>query len=457
MSVAAEAPGAPSSRSVLAGYYTLAGLYTLSASVIWGVNTLFLLDAGLSFFEVFVANAAYSAGTVLFEIPTGVVADTLGRRVSFLLSVAVLAVSTLIYVALAQMDAGVAAFAAASVLMALGFTFYSGAMEAWLVDALHATGYRGELDSVFARGQQVTGCAMLVGTIGGGLLGQLDLAAPYVVRSALLMLVFVIALAVMREIGFTPRRLTASELPAEMVLTARSGVAFGWAQRPIRLLMIVSAIQMGFVIWAFYAWQPYLLDLLGRDAIWVAGLISAAVALSTIAGNQIVDVASRYCGRRTTLLLWAAGIQSAAAILLGVTSSFWIALAALLAIMGALGVEGPVRQAYIQNVIPSERRATVTSFDSMVSGVGGVSGQLGLGAVGEARPVPAAFAAGGVALASAIPVLAAVRRSGGPADVIVGKRAGVEGSCAAAGLPTVSTVEAQPVGEPEPAGAVRAS
>ena len=66
--------------------------------------------------------------------------------------------------------------------MGLGFTFYSGAMEAWLVDALAVTGYTGALDAVFARGQQITGAAMLVGTVGGGLLGQIDLSLPYVVR-----------------------------------------------------------------------------------------------------------------------------------------------------------------------------------------------------------------------------------------------------------------------------------
>src|ERR671922_843322 len=101
---------APESRRTIAGYYVLSGLYTLSAAAIWGVNTLFLLDAGLSFFEVFVANAAYSLGTVLFEVPTGVVADTLGRRMSFLLSTAVLGASTLLYVGLAEVDAGVVAF-----------------------------------------------------------------------------------------------------------------------------------------------------------------------------------------------------------------------------------------------------------------------------------------------------------------------------------------------------------
>jgi hypothetical protein len=43
---------------------------------------------------VFVANAAFSAGMVPFEVPTGVVADTLGRRMSFLLSEAVLSATT---------------------------------------------------------------------------------------------------------------------------------------------------------------------------------------------------------------------------------------------------------------------------------------------------------------------------------------------------------------------------
>ena len=147
-------------------YYTYAGIYTLAASIIWGINTLFLLDTGLSIAEVFFANAAFSVGTVLFEIPTGVVADTVGRRASFLLSVAVLAASTLAYVALAEVGAGVVAFAAVSVLLGLGYTFYSGAMEAWLVDGVRGLGYEGDMDRVFATGAMIGGGAMLIGTVG---------------------------------------------------------------------------------------------------------------------------------------------------------------------------------------------------------------------------------------------------------------------------------------------------
>ena len=66
-------------------YLLLTLLTTLAASFIWGINTLFLLDAGLSNTEAFAANAFFTVGQVVFEVPTGVVADTRGRRFSFLL------------------------------------------------------------------------------------------------------------------------------------------------------------------------------------------------------------------------------------------------------------------------------------------------------------------------------------------------------------------------------------
>ncbi len=134
-------PGGVNSRSIIRQYFLLASLYTVSAALIWGVNTLFLLDAGLDILEVFIANAAFTAGMVVFEIPTGVLADTRGRRISFLLSVAILGVTTLGYVGMAQLGGGVLAFSIVSVIMGLGFTFYSGAVEAWHGDARRAGDY----------------------------------------------------------------------------------------------------------------------------------------------------------------------------------------------------------------------------------------------------------------------------------------------------------------------------
>lgn len=397
-------------------YYVYGGLYTLAASIIWGVNTLFLLDAGLSISEVFIANAAWSAGTMLFEIPTGIVADTVGRRISFLLSVVVLAITTVMYVGLAQIGAGLLAFVIVSMLIGLGFTFYSGAMEAWLVDGLLFYGYDGPLDRIFSRGQIVSGAAMLVGTIGGGLLGQIDLAIPFLVRSALLLVLLGLAFVGMQDLGFEPRRVPLSKLPPEAAKIGRAGIRFGWHNRSLRLVMLASAVQMGVFAWAWYAWQPYFLELLGEDLIWVAGVVAALLAVSMMVGNAIIEIVTRWCGRRTTLLLWAGSVLSVALVGVGIVDSFFPAVALLFLGGVAIGVQAPVRQAFIHTIVPSEQRATVVSFDSMVSGGGSVVGQTSLGALSDRRGFSAGYVVGGVVTLIAIPLLGLLRRDNDEAD-----------------------------------------
>src|SRR6266542_4533750 len=92
-------------RAVQRTYLLLTLLNTLAASFIWGVNTLFLLDAGLDNAEAFAANAFFALGQVIFEVPTGVVADTRGRRFSYLLGAGTLLLSTLLYLVMWQAHA----------------------------------------------------------------------------------------------------------------------------------------------------------------------------------------------------------------------------------------------------------------------------------------------------------------------------------------------------------------
>ncbi len=422
-------------------YYIYAAIYTLAASVIWGINTLFLLDAGLSVAEVFIANSAFSVGTVLFEIPTGVVADTVGRRASFLASLAVLAVTTLLYLALAEAGGGVIAFSFVSVLMGLGFTFYSGAMEAWLVDGVRHGGYEGELDQVFSRGQFISGAAMLIGTVGGGLIGQIDLALPFLVRSGLLILLFALAFFGMRDIGFEPQRVTWRQVPGAAAQVGRAGIQFGWRHRSLRLLLIAGAIQSGFFFWAWYAWQPYFLELLDNDAVWVAGVVAALLAISMMLGNAIVEIVMRWCGRRTTLFLWTGSVYALAMIGVGAVSSFYPALVLLFIGGVAMGVQMPVSQAFIHQVVPSEQRATVVSFGSMISGVGGVVGQTSLGELSDRRGFSAGYIAGGIATLIALPLVWRVRRREDAADFYVGRQAGAASACASQGVPALSNIE----------------
>src|SRR6187431_3159488 len=192
-------------RSIQRTYLLLLLGNTLAASFIWGINTLFLLDAGLSNLEAFAANAFFTAGMVVFEIPTGVVADTVGRRMSYLLGTITLAVATLLYYLLWVVEAPFSLWALVSVLLGLGFTFFSGAVEAWLVDALHHAGYEGGLEAVMGRGQMVSGAAMLGGSVAGGVIAQAtSLGVPFLLRVAVLLVMFVAAYRLMHDLGFSP-------------------------------------------------------------------------------------------------------------------------------------------------------------------------------------------------------------------------------------------------------------
>ena len=130
------------------------------------------------------ANAFFTVGQVIFEVPTGIIADTFGRRVSCLLGALTLIVSTLLYFFMWEIQGPFWGGAASSMILGLGFTFFSGALEAWLVDALHATHFKGNLESVFAKGQIVGGIAMLIGSLAGGIIAQAtNLGIPYIIKS----------------------------------------------------------------------------------------------------------------------------------------------------------------------------------------------------------------------------------------------------------------------------------
>jgi MFS family permease len=404
------------SRKVQRTYLVLLLLTTLSASLIWGINTLFLLDAGLSNLEAFAANAFFTVGMVCFEVPTGVVADLRGRRASFLLGAATLMVSTLLYVAMWYLEAPFWAWAVVSVLLGLGFTFFSGAMEAWLVDALTHSGFTGQLDAVFARGQAVEGAAMLGGSVAGGVIAQAsNLGVPFVVRAALLAVTFVVAAVLMHDIGFTPARGKRPGPEVKRILTA--SLHHGLGNPPVRWMMLTSPFVGGVSIYAFYAMQPYLLELYGDEGAYgVAGLAAAIVAGAQIVGGLLAPRLRRLFTRRTSVLFVTTGVSSAALLGVGLLPSFWMVIGLL--VLWSLGFAAamPVRQAYLNELIVSEQRATVLSFDSLLSSGGGVVVQPALGRAADVWSYQATFVLSAAVQACALPFVWLARAERAPAD-----------------------------------------
>jgi MFS family permease len=399
-------------RLIIRTYLGIAAGTTLAQSLIWGINTLFLLSAGLDIFQVMLVNAAYTVAQVFFEVPTGVVADTVGRRVSYLLAVGIILVSTLLYLWFGLAHMGVGPFALASALLGLGYTFYTGAVDAWMVDALHSVGYKEKLEPIFARYGMVFGVFMLIGTTAGGLLGQLDLWIPYVARAAVLVPAFLLGLLVMRDLGFQSRPLTLASFGHETRRIATAGVTYGLRDRTVRFIMFATLVQGVFFIYGFYSLQKYFLDLLGRDnLVWVSGVIAAAVGLTTILGNMLVTRIMRRTTDRGLILMVATGVSAIAVVGAALIQNFWIAVPLYLVSTLMFGVSLPVKQGWLNARIPSEQRATIISLDALFGDGGMTVGQVGLGYVSQAVSIPFAWLLGGLTQFAGVPLLGQARRA----------------------------------------------
>lgn len=406
----------PAARKIQRIYLTLTLGNTLATSFIWGINTLFLLDAGLSNLEAFAANAFFTAGMVLFEVPTGVVADSWGRRVSFLLGTITLASSTFLYYLLWQWSAPFWWWAAVSVLLGLGFTFFSGAVEAWLVDALHYSGYDGGLEAVLGRGQMVSGVAMLAGSVAGGVIAQAtDLGVPFLLRVGVLVAMFAVAFLLMRDVGFTPERSPHPLRATRSVLKA--SIDGGLKRPPVRYIMLAAPFTEGVGFYVFYALQPYLLQLFGDPRAYaIAGLAAAIVAGADILGGWMAPRVRKLVRRRTTVLIVSNVVSALILVVLLFTNVFWLALVllSLWAVVGAAGT--PVRQAYLNDMIASKQRATVLSFDSLMGSTGGVVIQPVLGRTADLYGYPASLAISGAVQLLAAPFILMSRRQRSQAD-----------------------------------------
>jgi MFS family permease len=404
------------SKAVRRTYYVLTAGTTLAASLIWGINTIFLLDAGLTNFEAFAANACFTAGMVIFEIPTGVVADHWGRRASFLCGTLTLAVTTALYVLLWQLRSGFVWWALVSALIGLGFTFFSGATDAWLVDALSACQFEGHLEGVFSRAQVIAGALTLGGSVAGGYLAQLtNLGVPYLVRVGILVVMFILAIIMMHDLGFTPAR--GHRRLAEVEKIVNSSVEYGLKVPAVRAIMLAGMFVGGIDLYVYYALQPHLLDLWGdQQAYGVAGLVAALLAGAQIVGGLLTPRIRSAFKRRTSALLVLGILATAMLVLIGLISHFWVVIV-LIALWGLVGSAAlPIRRAYLNGMIPSQQRATILSFDSLINSAGGIVAQPVLGKSADAWGYQVSYLLSAAGSALALPFIGRARQLNTPAD-----------------------------------------
>jgi MFS family permease len=243
-----------------------------------------------------------------------------------------------------------------------------------------------------------------------------SLGVPFLMRVGILVAMFFVAQRMMEDLGFTPE--PSSSPLRDMRQLLDSSIEYGLKNPPVRWVMLAAPFASGVGIYTFYALQPYLLELWGNPKAYsIAGLAAAIVAGAQIVGGYLAPFIRRLFRKRTTALILATLASVAILAALGLTNSFWVALALLTLWAMVFAAEMPIRQAYLNDMIPSRQRATVLSFDSLMGSSGGVVIQPALGKVADAYSYSTSLVAGAIVQLAAAPFLVGSRREGAAADI----------------------------------------
>ena len=146
--------------------------------------------------------------------------------------------------------------------------------------------------------------------------------------------------------------------------------------------------------------------------------IGGAFAGAEIAGGLAAPKVRLLFRRRTSALLVGLLVEVGLLALLGLTTAFWVAVG-LLVLWGLSGAATlPIRQAYVNGLIPSEQRATVLSFDNLLGSSGGVVIQPVLGKVADVSSYASSYLVAAAIQALATPFVVLARRTRAASDPV---------------------------------------
>jgi MFS transporter, DHA3 family, tetracycline resistance protein len=375
----------------------------------------YVQEVGLNPLELVLLGTVFEATIFLFEIPTGVIADTYSRRASVILG---LALEGLAAIAIGLTESYPLLLAAAA-LWGVAATCMSGAYEAWVTDEVGVE----RVGRVFLRNAQFAYAGAIIGALVGVGIATIDLGAALIFGGAMTLGTALVCAVVMPEHGFV--RKPAHERLGAVRDVRRTAVAGGRLIRAERLLLVIMAIT--FFIGAASEgvdrlWEAHLIrdvglpDLFGLDPVVWFGLINAVGLLAGIVITSLLiprfEHADNAALARALMVLTA--IVAGSVILFGVATGFAVALAAYLVARLARRITEPLYLTWLnRNIEDSSVRATVTSMVNQSGAVGEMAGGPGVGAVGTVVSLRAALVVSGFLLAPAVALYARALRHGG--------------------------------------------
>ncbi len=374
-------------------YLGARAFYAICWTCMVTVNMVFMVEvAGLDPLQMVLVGTVLEGSVFLFEIPTGVVADAVSRKLSVIIGHVMIGVGFLVL----ALFPSFAFILLSQVIWGIGWTFISGAYAAWLSEEIGVE----RANEAFLRGSQISHAAAFFGIGGAIALAHISLQLPILVGA-----VGVIGLAVamcflMRESGYEPTADGERETWQVMRRTFRSGVT-EIRSRPVLVVMLgITAVFGMFSEGIDRLFTPYLIEsfefpkLADLDSVTWWGIIAAVSSLVGLAATTVAR-------RRVDLddqakLTWILGLLliaiSLLVLLIANLSGFMLVLGCYWLVGGLRSAYGPLVTAWLNRLLPAQSKATLFSMYGQSDAVGQTVGGPVIGAL--AKYVSIAFALG---------------------------------------------------------------
>ncbi|PIR03621.1 MAG: hypothetical protein COV59_05535 [Candidatus Magasanikbacteria bacterium CG11_big_fil_rev_8_21_14_0_20_39_34] len=343
----------------------LSFLFYFGISLTTTTYSLFLLSNGLDMLEVNLVNTIFHLSFFFLEIPTGVVADIFGRKVSYLISIFLWGVTAFVY---ASSDT-FWGFALAEFLAAIAGTCASGAFDAWAIDRLSNEGYKGSLSQLLGQKNKLKSLAMLLGGVLGGYLGSVNLALPWMVLGAFMFFKVLLTFFFMQEEW--EKKDKEFHLWRSLKETLRASAVYIRKSQSFRQVILWDAAFVFALQAANMQWQPFFLHML--SSLELLSFVKAGIAISLFLGAELlVRLKGRIPARRLipALLFGIGSLVALCTLSLG-----WVFSLSTFMVHELLrGMYYPALMAYLNEDMPAKQRATINSVASMIRGLFGALG-----------------------------------------------------------------------------------
>jgi DHA3 family tetracycline resistance protein-like MFS transporter len=380
-------------------YLLFEGFTSLSMSIAFTFNLVYQVQvAHLNPLQLVLVGTVLETTVFLFEIPTGVVADVYSRRLSVIIGVFLIGAGITLEGSLPVFSA----IALGQVIWGIGYTFTSGAIQAWISDEI------GEVtaNKAFLRANQVGMAASLAGITISTLLANNRINLPIQAGGISLFVLGFFLTMWMPETGFKPAPREERNTWKNMLSIFRNGLAM-LKKRPALNTILSIGLFYGLYSEAYdRLWIKLILDNFSLPALgplkpesWF-GVINAIGLLVGVIATEIVRRRLDTSSHRSVakLLLSASAGLAASLIVFAFSGNLLLALGANLSIDVLRTLISPVYQAWVNQKLDPSVRATVLSMSGQVDAIGQVAGGPALGAIGNLISVRAAIAAAALVL-----------------------------------------------------------